>query len=191
MPRTRSLAWSELKIGLITVIALIITAVTIFTLTGSRGFFWQRYHLKTRFDNVAGLNKGAPVRVAGVEVGQVTDLEFVGERVDVVFELNKEQQSRITSASVAKVASIPLLGQGSVDITAATKGAALPDWGYVPAGRTAAALSDVTDQASQGVQEITGLLQDIRAGKGTMGKLMTDDQLFVELKGFVGSANDV
>jgi hypothetical protein len=42
MPRTRSLAWSELKVGIVTVVALVIAAVTIFVLTGSRGFFWQR-----------------------------------------------------------------------------------------------------------------------------------------------------
>src|SRR6266498_2919474 len=103
MPRTRSLAWSELKIGVVTVAALAITMVTVFSLTGSKGFFWQRYHLKTRFDNVAGLNKGAPVRVAGVEVGQVTELEFANEKVEVVFEVNKDQQSRITSDSVARL----------------------------------------------------------------------------------------
>ena len=123
MPRTRSLAWSELKIGLMTILAIIITAVTIFTLTGSRGFFWQRYRLKTRFDNVAGLNKGAPVRVAGVEVGQVTGLEFAGEKVDVLFEVNKDEQTRITTGSVAKLGSISLLGQGAVDITPSTQGA--------------------------------------------------------------------
>src|SRR5258705_9461177 len=122
MPRTRSLAWSELRIGLMTIIAIIITAVTIFTLTGSRGFFWQRYYLKTRFDNVAGLNKGAPVRVAGVEVGQVTDLKFVDEKVDVLMEVNKDQQPRITTGSVARLGSISLLGQGAVDITASTRG---------------------------------------------------------------------
>jgi len=50
MPRTRSLAWSELKIGLLTIIALVIAVATIFLLTGGRGFFWQRYNLKTRFN---------------------------------------------------------------------------------------------------------------------------------------------
>ena len=55
MPRTRSLAWSELKIGVLTIVALVIAAVTIFMLTGGSGFFWQRYTLKTRFANVAGL----------------------------------------------------------------------------------------------------------------------------------------
>ena len=48
MPRTRSLAWSELKIGVLTIFALVIVAVTIFMLTGGKGFFWQRYSLKTR-----------------------------------------------------------------------------------------------------------------------------------------------
>ena len=33
MPRTRSLAWSELKIGVLTIIAVAITVVTIFLLT--------------------------------------------------------------------------------------------------------------------------------------------------------------
>src|ERR1051325_2888493 len=126
MPRTRSLAWSELKIGVITVVAVVILAVTIFTLTGSRGFFWQRYHLKTRFDNVAGLNTGAPGRVAGFEVGQVTAMEFVGDQVAVPLESNREQRARITSGSVARLGSISLLGQGAVDITASTSGMPIP-----------------------------------------------------------------
>ena len=62
MPRTRSLAWAELKIGLLTIVALVITALLIFSLTGTRGFFWQRYYLKTRLPNAAGLVPGSPVR---------------------------------------------------------------------------------------------------------------------------------
>ena len=58
MPRTRSLAWAELKIGLLTIVALVITALLIFSLTGTRGFFWQRYYLKTRLPNAAGLVPG-------------------------------------------------------------------------------------------------------------------------------------
>ena len=48
MPRTRSLAWSELKIGVLTIVAVAIAATLIFALTGTRGFAWQRYNLKTR-----------------------------------------------------------------------------------------------------------------------------------------------
>src|SRR3954447_2177289 len=122
MPRTRSLAWSELKIGLTTIAAVIITAVLIFSLTGSKGFSWQRYTLKTRFPNVAGLATGSPVRVAGVEVGSVTGIQFAEAQVDVTFQLKEALRPRITDQSIASLGSISLLGESAVDITPATSG---------------------------------------------------------------------
>ena len=101
MPRTRSLAWAELKIGLISVFAIVMTLVLIFLLSGEGGFSWQQYGLKTRFDNIAGLKPGAPVRVAGVEVGSVTAAAFDGDRVDVSMKVNEKYRHLITSESVA------------------------------------------------------------------------------------------
>src|SRR3954470_7366661 len=191
MPRTRSLAWSELKIGVITIAAVVIGAVTVFMLTGGEGFFWQRYSLKARFANVAGLNPGSPVRLAGVEIGSVKAVDFAGDQVDVTFEVNRTFQSRITTSSVARLGSVSLLGESAVDVTPSTTGTPIPEWGYVPQGKAAAALSDMTDQASQGIAEITGLVQDIRSGRGTVGKLMTDEELYAELHRFVASATDL
>jgi phospholipid/cholesterol/gamma-HCH transport system substrate-binding protein len=188
MPRTRSLAWSELKIGVLTSVALAIAAVAIFTLTGTKGFFWQRYHLKTRFPNAIGLSIGSPVRIAGVEVGSVRGIEIAGEEVDLVLEVNKEHRNQITTASVARLGSVSLLGEGAVDITPSTKGAPLPDWGYVTPGRTPKAFADIADQASEGIDQINGLIRDVRAGKGTAGKLMTDERLYAELQQFVATA---
>ena len=51
------------------------TALLIFLLSGQGGFPWQQYALKTVFDNIAGLKEGAPVRVAGLEVGSVDALD--------------------------------------------------------------------------------------------------------------------
>src|SRR3954468_22802499 len=118
MPRTRSLAWSELKIGVLTITAVVITIVTVFMRTGGSGFFWQRYSLKARFGNVAGLNPGSPVRLAGIEVGSVNEIELVGDNVDVIFEVNKKHRDRITTNSVARLGSVSLLGESAVDITA-------------------------------------------------------------------------
>ena len=188
MPRTRSLAWAELRIGLLTIAAVAITVITVFMLTGSRGFFWQRYSLKTRFSNVAGLKSGSPVRVAGVEVGSVDSVQLAGEQVDVTFEVNKSYQDRITTTSTATLGSVSLLGEAAVDITPSARGTPIPEWGYVPQGRPAALLADVTNQASQGIGEITSMVHDIREGRGTVGRLMTDDQLYTELNHFVVSA---
>jgi phospholipid/cholesterol/gamma-HCH transport system substrate-binding protein len=191
MPRTRSLAWSELKVGVLTIVALVIVGLTIFALTGSRGFFWQRYSLKTRFDNVAGLKSGSPVRVAGYEVGQVTDLVFTGEKVDVTFEVNKLQRERITTGSIAKLGSVSLLGESAVDITPSMRGTPLAEWEYVPQGKTPASFSDITDQANEGIGELTKLLKDARGGRGTIGKLLTDEQLYADLTRFVTTAGEL
>jgi phospholipid/cholesterol/gamma-HCH transport system substrate-binding protein len=189
MPRTRSHTWAELKIGVLMIAAVGIAALTVFLLTGGKGFFWQRYHLKSRFTNVAGLKPGSPVRLAGVDVGDVDAVDLSGSQVDVVFQVNKIYRDRITTDSVAKLGSVSLLGESAVDITPAGTGTPIPEWGYVPQGRAAAQLSDITDQANQGVAELTGLIHDIRTGHGTVGKLMTDDQLYADLNRFVASAN--
>jgi len=191
MPRTRSLAWSELKIGVLTIVAIAIAGVLIFTLTGTRGFAWQRYTLKTRLGNVAGLAKGSPVRVAGVEVGSVKSVEFAGEQVDVLFDMRSDLRNRITTESVARLGSVSLLGESAIDISPASQGTPIPEWGYVPSGKPPPQISDITEQAASGVNEITGLVRDLRAGKGTAGKLITDEQLYVELQRFVATAGDV
>jgi phospholipid/cholesterol/gamma-HCH transport system substrate-binding protein len=191
MPRTRSLAWSELKLGVMTIAAVLVAAATIFLVMGGKGFWWQRYSLKALFPNVQGLNNGSPVRVAGKEVGSVIGVDFAGEQVEVVFEVNRSVSNRITDQSRATIGSVSLLGEGAIDITMGTRGTPIPAWGYVPTGKTPAALSDVTNQASEGIGELTGLIKDVRAGRGTLGKLATDQQLYTELDRFVSTAADV
>jgi phospholipid/cholesterol/gamma-HCH transport system substrate-binding protein len=191
MPRTRSLAWSELKIGLLTLVAIFIAAGVIFLLSGEGGFFWQRYALKAQFPNAGGLKTGAPVRLAGVEVGSVTAIDFAGDKVDVTFELSKDMRPRVTDQSVAIIGSVSLLGESALDIKAATGGTPIPNWGYVKTARTPGQLADVSEQANLGLIQATELLKDIRAGKGTLGKLVTDDKLYADVTALVNAANGV
>jgi phospholipid/cholesterol/gamma-HCH transport system substrate-binding protein len=191
MPRTRSLAWAELKIGLVSIFALVMATIFIFLLTGANGFFWQRYGIKTTFPEVAGLKEGAPVRVAGVEVGSVTGIEFAGDRVEVLMEVLKENRERITSSSFAALGSVSLLGEAAVDITASSGGTPIPEWGYVRSRRPSGSLATVADTATVGLEEATALMQDIRAGRGTLGRLFTDEALYHELTGLISSAETV
>jgi phospholipid/cholesterol/gamma-HCH transport system substrate-binding protein len=191
MPRTRSLAWSELKVGVLTLVAIAIAAVLIFSLTGSRGFFWQRYLLKTRFPNVAGLAAGSPVRVAGVQVGSVKHTEFAGDEIDVTFEVNKDVRDKITDTSTAVLGSVSLLGESAVDITPSSSGTPIPEYGYVPSTKPKGSLADIAESANTGIEQITKLVEDIRGGRGTVGKLMTDERLYTELEQFANAANEM
>src|SRR3954471_21161527 len=191
MPRTRSLAWSELKIGLLTITAIVIAATLVMSLTGAKGWFWQRYTLKTRFPNVAGLAAGSPVRVAGVQVGSVKEILFAGEQVDVVFDVNKKVQERITDKSIAFLGSVSLLGSRPLNSTPMTSGTPIPEYGYVPQGRAKGQFADIAEQASGTIDEVTGLVHDLRGGKGTAGKLITDDRLYNDLQQFVSTTGQL
>jgi phospholipid/cholesterol/gamma-HCH transport system substrate-binding protein len=191
MPRTRSLAWSELKIGIVSVVALILASVLIFLLSGEGGFFWQQYSIKTIFPNIQGLKAGAPVRVSGVEVGAVSETNFIGDRVEVVMEVSKAHQARITSGSRATLGSVSLLGEAAVDITASSSGTPIAEWGYVPSGAAAPTIAEVGAQATEGIQELTNLLKDVRQGRGTVGRLFTDEALYRDMNALVHSADRV
>ena len=191
MPRTRSLAWAELKIGVVSVVALGLAAILIFLLSGEGGFFWQRYGIKAVFNNIAGLNSGSPVRVAGVEVGSVSGIQFAGDRVEVLMEVRRDQMSRITDLSTATLGSVSLLGESAVDITAAANGRPIPEWGYVRTGAPPSSLNDVTAKAADGIDKLTAILTDIREGRGTVGQLFTNETLYRELNGLIVSAEGV
>jgi phospholipid/cholesterol/gamma-HCH transport system substrate-binding protein len=188
MPRTRSLAWSELKIGIVAVIAVGLAIMLIVAVGGQGGFFSQRYKLKTRFANVQGLKSGAIVRVAGVEVGKVTAVDFVGAEVEVVVQINKEQQSRITDQSRASIGSLSLLGEPTIEISPASQGTPLNDGDVVQSARTPGQISDVAENATQTLEQTAALIKEIRSGKGTVGKLFTDDQVYREVNQLVASA---
>jgi phospholipid/cholesterol/gamma-HCH transport system substrate-binding protein len=191
MPRTRSLAWSELKIGVVAVTALVLATILVVAVGGAAGFSWQRYDLKTKFPDVKGLKTGAVVRVAGVEVGKVSHVQLSGAEVEVGLEVKKENQQRITTDSRASIGSLSLLGEPVIDITPSTTGTPLKDGDYIPAGRAPGQLSDVADGARESLEQLTAILKDIRSGKGTIGKVFSDDALYKEITKFVSTAEGV
>ena len=191
MPKTRSLAWSELKIGVMAVVAIALTALLVVAVGGASGFAWQRYELKTHFQDVQGLKSGAIVRIAGVEVGKVTSVELRGAGVEVGLSIKKENRARVTSDSRASIGSMSLLGEPLIDVSPASTGTPLNDGDTIVSVKPPVQFNDVAESANEGIVTATALLKDIRAGKGTVGKLFTDEALYRELNSFVESANEV
>jgi phospholipid/cholesterol/gamma-HCH transport system substrate-binding protein len=191
MPRTRSLAWSELKLGIVSIAAIVLVVVLVVAIGGQGGFFWQRYPLKTRFTDIQGLKTGAVVRLSGKEVGTVTGIDFVGHEIEVVMEVSKSVRPLITTDSIASIGSLSLLGESIIDIKAASAGTPLGDWAYLPSTGTGGPFGDLAATAATNLQQTSALLQDIRSGKGTLGQIVTNDALYKELEAFITSATDV
>jgi phospholipid/cholesterol/gamma-HCH transport system substrate-binding protein len=191
MPRTRSLAWSELKLGIIGVVSLVLLTAIILAVGGEGGFWASRYPLKTRFNDAQGIKAGAVVRLSGKEIGTVEAVEFAGQQIELTFEVLEDVRPLITSTAIAEIGSLSLLGEAILDITPAPGGRPLNDFEYVQASQSAGYIEDVSSKASASLEQINLLLGDMRAGRGTLGKLVTEDALYRELQAFVASAGDV
>jgi len=70
----------EVKVGVLILVSLGILAAFVLILGGLS--FEKTYTVYVDFDNPGGLQSGAPVRVAGVKVGKVTELAFMGGKID-------------------------------------------------------------------------------------------------------------
>jgi phospholipid/cholesterol/gamma-HCH transport system substrate-binding protein len=191
MPRTRSLAWSELKIGIASVVAMVLLGALVVAVGGGGGFFWQRYPLRTKFSDVQGLKAGGVVRLSGKEIGTITAVEFSGTDVEVQFEVVESVRPLLTTESVAAIGSISLLGETIVEIKAARGGTPLGDNDYMKSAPVPGSFADLADSAQASMVQIDQLVADVRAGRGTLGKIVTDDALYTDMTALLTTATAV
>ena len=135
--KSRALTWTELRVGVVVILSLVVLAFTILYIGGGGGSpLAPKYDIHALMTDVNGLKSGAPVRLGGVEVGTVTDVGFSEKypgQVEVTMSIEREVQDRITSASRITLGSLGLLGEKAVDITPGPGGSPIADGGYVRA----------------------------------------------------------
>lgn len=191
MPRTRSIGWAQLKIGIVAVAAMVLASMLILAVGGQGGFPWQRYPLRAEFADVQGMKTGAVVRIAGKDVGKVVAVDFDGDGIVVGLELSQDVRSLVTDQSVASIGTLSLLGEPLVDITPASAGTPLPDGATLTTSAAAGGIAQTAAAAEATLEQVRSLLEGVQAGKGSMGKLVTDDALYAEFTGLLEKANTV
>jgi phospholipid/cholesterol/gamma-HCH transport system substrate-binding protein len=70
----------EVKVGVLILVSLGILAAFVLIMGGLS--FEKTYTVYVDFDNPGGLQSGAPVKIAGVKVGKVSELSFMGGKID-------------------------------------------------------------------------------------------------------------
>src|SRR5258708_19924488 len=89
-------------------------------MSGTAGIFSSKISLYTYFDNAEGLKVGAPVRLQGVDVGNVKAIRVVKERknspVQVLMRVNTKYQELVQKDTKATVATAGVLGEAFIDL---------------------------------------------------------------------------
>jgi phospholipid/cholesterol/gamma-HCH transport system substrate-binding protein len=115
----------SLVVGAFVVVALAAAGFALLSLGSGSGLFRPRYRLVSYFENVQGLVAGAPVRLAGKDVGTVESVSFAPLEgnlppVRAVLQIEASVQGRIRSDSLASIGTIGLLGDKYVEISMGT-----------------------------------------------------------------------
>src|SRR6476659_9808122 len=135
MAQRRSLAWTELRVGILVITSFALLALAIFYVSGQSGFFVRKYTITAFFQNANNLRSGAEVSLEGVTIGNVSTVAVSRESnpqkaVEAVLQLDEKYQNIIRSDSRVSISTIGLLGDSKVDITRGTDaGTVIPDGG--------------------------------------------------------------
>ncbi len=220
---------SEWKLGLFIACGIVLFSVLIFTISNLE-FFNKGHEIRALFKFANGVEEGAPVRLAGVKVGEVEKVKIIYDYKDespiVEVDLNIRKDVRIRQDASVLVSTLGLLGEKYVEILPGTKEkpllkdgdviigynsvplAKLSDLGYQIAlklDRTIDALQDifVKEDQKEDIETTLRNLKDlsfnlnslvldtdetmkkINSGRGTLGQLISEEELYDEFLAFV------
>ncbi|MBV8113472.1 MAG: MCE family protein [Silvibacterium sp.] len=190
MPSQQQVHWSQLKVGVLVLVAIATLVALIFLMSGNTGGFLSgKLTLVSYFENSAGLKIGAPVNLEGVTIGTVKAIRIVPERrltpVEVIMKVGKQYSPALHTDSKSSLETIGVLGDTVVNIDSKfATGPPLQNGSELKTNETPN-LSDVI-KSSQGTIEqlntilakVDNLVDSMNAGKGTIGQLINDPMLY-------------
>lgn len=198
MNRSNQIGWAQVRGGVFIFMALVFFAGGVLLMGQKTKMFVAKDNIRIVMSDVVGLKVGAPVWLAGVDVGLVTDILFADPKnsneVSIDIEVDTDAMKKIGPDSKITIKTRGLMGEKYVDI--------LPSKHYsnthpaVLSGTSAAKLDDVIAKAGDSFDKVNRIIDNIEQGKGTLGKLSKDETLYtnvarlaVEMKNLVVTIN--
>lgn len=187
----------EVKVGILMLTALGLLAAFILVMGGIN--FQPTYSVNVDFDNPGGVQAGAPVKMAGVKVGKIDEIQFRGGKVDektgkrqamvrVKLKLEKRYQDSIREDSDIYVTTQGVLGEQFLAIDPGSPESPMLTEGSEVRGIDPPRLDKLLAQSSE-LLETT--VSSVRANKKEIGE--TFDALRLTLKAtsvFLGENRD-
>src|SRR5215470_14726440 len=122
----------EMKVGAFVLAGLVVAGIVIFMIGEEKRLFESKFSYRTSFSDVQGLKSGAPVRLGGVDIGNVSQVTHGDDpsdnRLYVELHIVKREAVRVKQDSVAHIANKGLLGDKMIEISGGSPGSSqLPE----------------------------------------------------------------
>ena len=191
MPSQKQLKWSQLRVGITVIVASLTLGFLLFLMSGTSGLFTPRVTLKSYFDNAQGLRAGAPVRLSGVDIGNVTGIRIVPDKskqltpVEVTMKVSTKYNYALRRDSVTSLDTAGVLGETYLDIESAQAvgpiaqdGDTLPTQVHPDFNQVVRASQSTLENMDALLKRADRILAFAESGKGSLGKLIYDPTLY-------------
>lgn len=201
MPRSqKSLSFSQLRVGIFVLAALLILGFLILNSSGEFNPFEKKVRLKARFVSADGLHANAEVQLAGVTIGKVEEVKFLPpdtgeeERIEAKFAVVQELDGKpisdmIRTDSTAQLIATSVLGNekiinitpGSNKGSPVAENAVLLSSSPVGINQLTATGNDLLKQINKIAIPANEILNKANQGDGTLGRFVNDESLYRNL----------
>lgn len=181
---------NSIIVGVFVLLGVAVFVIGILTLGGQQKSFVKSIHISSVFNDVSGLKKGNNVWFSGVKVGTIKNLTFTGPgQVDVVMSIDASTQQYIHRNAGVRISSDGLIGNKIIVIDGGSPQAPIVQDGDVLQSEKLLSTDDVMKTLQQNNQNLLAITTDFKqlskqilAGKGTVGTLLADSSMGLQLK---------
>ncbi len=106
----------ELTVGSIVLAASLLFVTHIYAIRVGLGFSTQKHSYAAKFNNVEGISVGSPVKIGGVKIGEVSDINLDKEFFLVTVNIKIQSDIKIPKDSSIMVASSGIFGGKYLEI---------------------------------------------------------------------------
>ncbi len=183
----------EVKVGIFILVGFGILLVMLFSISDIY-IIQPGYHIKVTFNFANGIAMNAPVRLAGIEVGEVSGIKIYYDTAEhkTKVELSAwiKKDVVIESDAQAVINTLGILGEKYLEIfPGADRHNFLKD-GSALAGKDPVSIEDMTGQFKELADSASVIMKRLEAGEGTIGKFLTDDSLYNNLDEFTADIKE-
>ena len=203
MPSRKEIQWSQLRVGVLVLVALAILIALIFLMSNTTGgLFARKLLLRAYFVNASGLKDGAPVTLEGVTIGNVIHVRIKPERnptpVEVTMQVGDEFRENVHTDSTASISQAGVLGDSFVDLSSVNASGPAPGNNAELKTLTVPGIQEVISSSKGSIEQVNVLMKKLgtlvdtlNTKKGTAGEFINDPELYKKIDKIAGDLQTI
>lgn len=202
MPASHKVAWSQLRVGIMAMVALSLLAFLIFLMTGSENPFEEKATLYTYMMDSAAMTEGSAVRLNGILIGKVKRIEITGDKdnsraIRMTLAIDRNALALIPEDSIVGFSAENVLGSKFLNIRRGASSRPIASGGTLRARDDKDFLEVVQsamplfDSLRSILDRVDGLISHIESGRGNLGRLIKDEELYNRVNSTLGDVQAI